>query len=96
MVGGKVHISEDVGSGLVQALSRNLVSFGSELVSDPAPLCLGGLGAVLRECGGDESGDDASAALAGVSQRVAVRMVRTRQRCQVAFISLATAALMPS
>ena len=42
-----------------------------ELVGDPAPLRLGGLGAVLREGGGDEGGDDAAAALAGMGERVA-------------------------
>ena len=48
-----------------------LGQFGAQLVGDLAPLLARGLGVVLGEGGGDESGDDAAAALAGMGQGVA-------------------------
>jgi hypothetical protein len=53
-------------------------------------LGLGGLGVVLGEGGGDEGRHDAPATLAGVDERIAHEV--DGQRCQVAFITLATAA----
>ena len=48
-----------------------LGQLGAQLVGDLAPLRLGGVGAVLGEGGGDEGGNDAPAALAGMGERVA-------------------------
>jgi hypothetical protein len=93
VVDGKAHVGEHVGLGFVHEESE-LWQLGPEMVGDPAPLGLSGVCAVLSEGGRHEGGDDAPAALCGVGERL--RMVWTRQRCQVAFISLATAALMLS
>ena len=93
VIDGEAHVGEDVVLGLVHE-EGELWQLGPELIGDLAPLRLGGLGAVLSKGGSHEGGDDAPAALAGVAS--ALRIVWTRQRCQVAFISLATAALIPS
>jgi hypothetical protein len=66
----KGHVGEDVLLGLVQQ-GGELRQLDADLVGDLAPLGLGGVDMVLREGGGDESRDDAPAALAGVGQRVA-------------------------
>ena len=52
-------------------LAGELGQLGAELIGDLAPLVAGGLGIVLGKGGGDEGGDDAPAALAGMGQRVA-------------------------
>jgi hypothetical protein len=43
----------------------------AQLIGDATPLCRRGFGIVLCKCSGDEGGDDASTAHAGISQRVA-------------------------
>ena len=48
MSGGKAHVGEDVGLGLVHE-GREPRSLGLSFVGDLAPLGLGGFGAVLRE-----------------------------------------------
>ena len=47
-----------------------LRDLGPELIGDAAPLLLCSLGVVLDEGGGDEGGDHAAAATAGMSQDV--------------------------
>ncbi len=93
MVSGKVHVGEHAVLGLVHE-GGELGQLGPELAGDPAPLRLGGFGAVLRECGRHEA--ETTRRLLFPAWASALRMVWTRQRCQVAFTSLATAALMPS
>jgi hypothetical protein len=53
MVGGKAHVGEHIGFGFVHE-EGELGQPGPELVGDPAPLRLGGFGAVLREGGRHE------------------------------------------
>ena len=67
---GKRHVGEHVGLGLVHQ-GGELRQLGAQLIGDLAPLRAGGLGVVLGEGGGDEGGDDAPAALAGMGERVA-------------------------
>ena len=88
------HIGQYIGLGLVEEAGE-LGQLGAELVGTLAPLRLGRLGIVLGKGGGDEGGDDASPAFAGMGQRVA-HEVQARQRCQVALSTLARVALMPS
>src|SRR5512134_3590635 len=70
MIFGEGHIRQHVRLGLVQEGGEPAVRW-TELVGDLAPLGLGGVGIVLGEGGGNESGDDAPAVLAGVGKRVA-------------------------
>src|SRR5512132_4447543 len=65
MIFGEGHIRQHVRLGLVQEGGEPAVRW-TELVGDLAPLGLGGVGIVLGEGGGNESGDDAPAVLAGV------------------------------
>lgn len=62
------HIGQHIGLGLVEEAGK-LGQLGTELVGDLAPLHFSGLGIVLGKRGGDEGGDDAAAALAGMGQR---------------------------
>ena len=70
MRGGEAHIGERVGFGFVHQ-RREPRQLGAQLVVDLAPLCARGRRVVLSEGGGDESGNDAPAALAGMGERVA-------------------------
>ena len=70
MIGGKAHVGEDVGLGLVHE-GRELRQLGPELVGDLAPLGLGGFGAVLREGGSHEGRDDPAAAFSRMGGRIA-------------------------
>jgi hypothetical protein len=70
MLSGEAHAGEHVGLGLVHQGSE-LGDLGSQLIGDAPPLCLGLIGVVLGEGGGDEGRDDAPATAAGVSQDVA-------------------------
>ena len=63
--GCETHVGEDVVLGGLHQ-HRQLGDGRAELVGDLAPLHLGGVGGVLGEGGGDESRDDAAAALAGM------------------------------
>jgi hypothetical protein len=64
------HVSEDVGLGLVHEPCQ-AIDVWAQLVGDAAPLLTGGLSIILRKRRGDEGGDDAATALAGVGQGVA-------------------------
>jgi hypothetical protein len=93
MVGGKAHIGEHVGLSLVHE-GGQFGQLGPELVGDPDH---GPLAASALSCA------KAAAMKAETTRWLllpawarALRMVWTRQRRQVAFISLAMAALMPS
>jgi predicted thioesterase len=70
MLEREAHVGKYIGLGLVQK-GCELWQLGAELVGDLPPLRPGGLGIVLRKRSGDEGGDDTSAALAGMSQRIA-------------------------
>jgi len=72
-----------------------LRQLGPELVRDTSPLRLGGLGSGLREGGGSMKAET-TLRLLFPAWGSALRMVWTRQRRQVAFISLARAPVMPS
>jgi hypothetical protein len=72
---GEAHEGEDVGLGLVEE-GGELGQLGPQLIGDPSPLQPGGLGIVLGEGGGDEGGDDAAAALAGMSQGFRMKCTR--------------------
>lgn len=63
-------VGEHVGLGFVEEAGQ-VRQLGAELICDLAPLSAGGLGIVLGERGGDEAGDDAAAALAGMGQSIA-------------------------
>ena len=69
----KGHISENIFFGLVHHY-RQFGDFGAQLIGDLPPLLTGGFGGVLSKGGGDESGDDTAARLAGVRQDVAHEM----------------------
>ena len=69
MLGREGHAGDHIGLGLVRG--GELWQLGAELVGDVAPLRPDRIGIVLGKGGGDESGDDAPTALAGMSQRVA-------------------------
>lgn len=66
----KGHVGEHIGLGLVEEAGK-FGQLGAELVGDLAPLGSRGLGVVLGKRCGDEGGDDAPPALAGMRQRVA-------------------------
>lgn len=63
------HVGEHAGLGLVQGAGK-LGQLGAELVGNLAPLRPRGFGIVLGKGRGNEGGDDAPAALAGMSQRI--------------------------
>ncbi len=69
------HVGEHVRLGLVEE-GGELGQLGAHLVGDLAPLGAGGVGMILREGGGDERGDDAPAALAGMGEGIAHEMNR--------------------
>src|ERR1700748_2173716 len=73
MRGGEAHIGEHVGFGFVHQ-RRELPQLGAQLVGDPAPLRSRGRRSVLSEGGGDESRNNAPAALAGMGERVAEKV----------------------
>jgi hypothetical protein len=85
---GEAHVGQHVVLDLVHE-GGELGHLGAELVGDLAPLGAGGLGVLLGKRGCDEGGDDAAALAAGVG-----RMRWTRQRCQVAWSTRVTAALL--
>ena len=59
-VGGREgHVGQDVGLGLVEEAGE-LGQLGPQLIGDPAPLGLGGVGVVLGEGGADEGRDHAA------------------------------------
>ena len=93
VLGGKAHIGEDVGLGLVHE-ARRVWAAWAELVGDLAPLRLGGPASSCAKAVAMKAETTRRPLLPAWAS--ALRMVWTRQRCQVAFISLATAALMPS
>ncbi|MDA9513040.1 hypothetical protein XI04_08180 [Bradyrhizobium sp. CCBAU 11430] len=62
-------MGEHVGLGLVEKTDK-LGQLGAELIGDLAPLGASGLGIVLGKGCGDEGGDDAPSALAGIGQHV--------------------------
>lgn len=64
----EAHIGQHVGFGVVHQRGK-LRQLRPELIGDGAPLRAGHGGIVLCEGGGDEGGDDASAALAGMGER---------------------------
>lgn len=70
---GKGHVGEYVFLGLIHHC-RQLPDFGAELIGNLPPLLTGHLGGVLSKGGGDEGGDDAATALAGMGQDVAHEM----------------------
>jgi hypothetical protein len=94
MLGGKAHIGEHVGLGFVPMKPASLGSLGLSW------------SATLRHCALAASAPSwaNAAAMKAETTRLlllpawasALRIVCTRQRCQIAFISLATAALTPS
>lgn len=65
----EAHIGQHVGLGVVWE-RRELRQFWAQLIGDATPLRPRGLGIVLRKPGGDERGDDAASALAGVRKDV--------------------------
>lgn len=69
MLGREGHASDHIGLCLAQG--GELWQLGAELVGDVAPLRPDRLRIVLGKGGGDESGDDAPTALAGMSQGLA-------------------------
>jgi hypothetical protein len=58
MLGGEVHIGEDVALSFVHEAGESR-ELRPELIGGPAPLCLGGLGAGLSEAGRHEGRDGA-------------------------------------
>ena len=69
----KGHIGENIGLGVIHE-GGELGQFGPQLIGDLAPLLAGRQGVVLSEGCGDEGGDDAPAALAGMGERIAHEM----------------------
>src|SRR6188472_4136341 len=67
---GKVMVGEHVGFGIIHD-GGELRNFRPDLIDDRAPLEACGLSCLLSEGCGDEGGDDASSALAGMRQHVA-------------------------
>jgi hypothetical protein len=67
---GEAHEGEDVRLGVVEE-GGELGKLRPQLIGDAAPLQLGGVCVILGEGGGDEGGDDAPAALAGMRQGIA-------------------------
>ena len=68
--GGKAHVGEHVGLGFIHQRGE-LGQLGAQLIGDLAPLLACRRGVVLGERGGDEGGDDAAAALAGMGEGIA-------------------------
>lgn len=67
---GERHVGQYIGLRLIQQ-GCQLGEFGPHLIGHGSPLPAGSLGGFPREGGGDEGGDDAPAALAGMGQRIA-------------------------
>lgn len=67
------HVGERVFFSLVHH-RRQFGGFGAQPIGDLPPLLAGGFGGALSKGGGDESGGDATAALAGVGQDIAHEM----------------------
>jgi hypothetical protein len=59
--GGKGHVGEHIGLGLVEEVGK-LGQLGAELVGNLPPLRSCGLGILLGKRGGNEGGDDAPVA----------------------------------
>ena len=76
MRGRECHVSQHIGLGLVEE-GGELRQLGTQLIGDPAPLCLGSLGVVLSEGGGDEGGDDTAALLPGITDSSDSKSPRT-------------------
>jgi hypothetical protein len=70
MGGREAHVGEHVGLGLVHQRSE-LGQLEAQLIGDFAPLRARRGRVVLGEGGGDESGDDAPAALSCMGERIA-------------------------
>ena len=94
MLGGEAHVGQHVRLSLVHQ-GGELGDLRPELIGHAPPLLTGRLGVVPRA--------NAVAMKAETTRRPlrpawasTLRMKWTRQRCQVAFITLATDALMPS
>lgn len=67
---GKGHVGEHIFLHTIHEASK-VRHFRPDLIGDVAPLLAGGLGRVLGKSCCNESGDHASATLAGMSQRIA-------------------------
>src|SRR5215469_3233031 len=89
----KCHIGQHVALGVVHELGEFLDS-RARLVGDLPPLDPGGLGIVLGEGGADKAETTRRPCLPAWASTL--RMKCTRQRCQEAFRTLATAAFRPS
>ena len=66
MLGGKVHVGENIGLGVVHQGGEFWDAWPG-LIGDVSPLLAGGFGVVLGEGGADPGGDDAPLGLAAVS-----------------------------
>ena len=88
-----MHVGQHVDLSLIHCHGE-LGQFGPELIGHLAPLRLGRGRIVLGKGSGDEGGSDTAPWRPAWANRL--RMVCTRQRCQVACSSLATAAFSPS
>ena len=70
MRGREAYPGEHVGLGLVEEGGK-LRQFGAELVGDAPPLRPRGFGVILGKSVGDEGGDDAPSAVAGMGHACA-------------------------